>query len=236
MSCIASQKKLCYIATGINYIIANYGSCLEIKMFGLIPKEEKFFVMFQEMAKNIVAGAVALKDMLDNFSDPHKSQRLIKDIEHNGDLQTHELIKKLNKSFITPFDREDIYALASALDDVIDIIDTSTQHIIVYHIDRITPEARELGFIILKACQTVEKAISILEKHPKHISDYCVEINSLENEADRVRADAISRLFVEEKDPIRLIKWKEIYENLELVTDQCEDVANILETIVVKNA
>lgn len=205
-------------------------------MFGLIPKEEKFFVMFREMAKNIVDGAIALKEMLDYFSDPQKSQHLIKDIEHKGDLSTHDIIKKLNKSFITPFDREDIYSLASALDNIIDAIDASAQHIVVYHIDQITSEAKELGFIILKACQTIEKSIMVLEKHPKQISDYCVEINSLENEADRVRADAISRLFDYEKDPIRLIKWKEIYENLELVTDKCEDAANILESVVVKNA
>lgn len=205
-------------------------------MFGLIPKEEKFFVMFQNMAKSIVEGAVAIKDMLDHFSDPQKSKALIKEIEHNCDTQTHDIIKKLNKSFITPFDREDIYSLAAALDDIIDIIDAATQHILVYHIDRITPEAKELGFIILKACQTIEKAVSVLEKQPQKISEFCVEINSLENEADRVRSDAISRLFDEEKDPIRLIKWKEIYENLELVTDKCEDAANILESVVVKNA
>lgn len=205
-------------------------------MFGLIPKEEKFFVMFRELAKDIVEAAVALKNMLDNFSDPHKSQHQIKEIEHKCDTHTHEVLRKLNKSFITPFDREDIYSLASALDDVVDIIDAASQHIIVYHIDYITPEAKELGFIILKACQTVEKAIDILEKHPKQISDFCVEINSLENEADRVRSDAISRLFNEEEDPITLIKWKEIYENLELVTDKCEDVANVLESVVMKNA
>ncbi|MBU0744373.1 MAG: DUF47 family protein [Gammaproteobacteria bacterium] len=205
-------------------------------MFGLIPKEEKFFVMFKEMAKNIVDGALAIQNMLNNFSDPLKSKNIIKDIEHKGDIQTHDLIKKLNKSFITPFDREDIYALASALDDIIDTIDMATQHIVVYHIDYITPEAKELGFIILKSCQTIEKAVAALEKHPKQISDFCVEINSLENEADRVRADAISRLFDDEKDPIRLIKWKEVYENLELVTDKCEDAANILESVVVKNA
>lgn len=205
-------------------------------MFGLIPKEEKFFVMFRDMAKNIVDGAKALKEMLDYFNDPQRSQYLVKEIEHKGDIQTHELIKKLNKSFITPFDREDIYALAASLDDIIDTIDTTTQHIVVYHIDRITPEAKELGFVILKACQTLEKAIMILEKQPQNISEFCVEINSLENEADRVRADAISRLFDDEKDPIRLIKWKEVYENLELVTDKCEDAANILESVVVKNA
>lgn len=205
-------------------------------MFGLIPKEEKFFPMFHEMTKNIVAGSVELKGMLDNFSQPLVSQQSIKEIEHKGDLQTHEIIRTLNKSFITPFDREDIYSLASALDDIVDAIDALAQRLIIYHIDKITPEAKELGFIILKACQTVEKAIAVLETKPQHILEYCVEINSLEGEADRVRADAISRLFDEEQDPIFLIKWKEIYENLERVADRCEDVANVLESVVVKNA
>ena len=205
-------------------------------MFGLIPKEEKFFPMFNKMAENIVDGAVALKDMLDNFKNPSASQQAIKDIEHKGDLQTHDIIRKLNKSFITPFDREDIYSLASALDNIIDRIDSLAQHIVVYHIEKITPEAKELGFIILKSCETIEKAVATLNKKNQHISEYFVEINSLENEADRVRADAISRLFNEETDPIHLIKWKDIYENMERVTDKCEDAANILESVVVKNA
>jgi len=205
-------------------------------MFGLIPKEEKFFAMFKEMAQNIIEGAVLLKDMLDHFSNPAESKQKIKEIEHRGDSLTHSIIKKLNSSFITPFDREDIYSLASALDDILDLIDTSAQHIVIYHINKITPEAKELGFIILKSCQTVEKAVAMLGNKLEHISEFCVEVNSLENEADRVRADAVSRLFDEEKDPIALIKWKEIYENLELVTDMCEDVANILESLVVKNA
>jgi hypothetical protein len=207
-------------------------------MFGLIPKEEKFFPMFHEMTKNIVTGSVMLKEMLDDFSDPIASQKAIKKIEHNGDLQTHEIIRVLNLSFITPFDREDIYSLASALDDILDAIDALAQHIVIYNIDKITPEAKELGFIIFKACQEVEKAVLALSNNNKHkaISEYCVEINSLEGEADKVRAGAISRLFDEEKDPITLIKWKEIYENLEHVTDKCEDAANILESVVVKNA
>lgn len=205
-------------------------------MFGLIPKEEKFFPMFHEMTRNIVAGAVVLKKMLDDFSDPIASQHEIKEIEHKGDLQTHEIIRMLNKSFITPFDREDIYSLASVLDNIIDVIDTLAQHIIIYHIDKITPEAKELGFIILKSCQAVEKAVAMLDNKAQHIFEHCIEINSLEGEADRVRASAISRLFTEEKDPISLIKWKEIYENLERVTDKCEDAANILESVVVKNA
>lgn len=205
-------------------------------MFGLIPKEEKFFPMFHEMTKNIVMSANILKDMLDNFQNSTTQQQTIKDLEHKGDLQTHEIIQKLNTSFITPFDREDIYALASALDDIIDVIDASAKHLITYHIDKITPEAKELGFIILKTCQTIEKAVAMLDNKTQHIHEYCIEINSLENEADRVRTDAISRLFEEEKDPIFLIKWKEIYENLELITDKCEDAANILESVVVKNA
>lgn len=205
-------------------------------MFGLIPKDEKFFAMFKEMAKTITLGAEQLKDMLDDFKNPIESQRKIKDTEHQGDVHTHDIIKKLNKSFITPFEREDIYALASALDNILDVIDNSAQHLIMYNIDHITPEAKELGFIILKSCHSVEKAVSLLGNKLEHISEHCVEINSLENEADRVRADAIGRLFREEKDPIQLIKWKEIYENLELVTDKCEDAANILESVVVKNA
>jgi uncharacterized protein len=205
-------------------------------MFGLIPKEEKFFAMFREMTKNIVEGSILLKDMLDHFRNPTESQQKIKDLEHKGDTLTHDIIKKLNKSFITPFDREDIYALASALDNILDIIDASAQHMIIYNVDHITAEAKELGFIILKSCQAVEKAVASLGDKFEQISEYCVEVNSLENEADRVRADAVHRIFTEEKDPINLIRWKELYENLELVTDKCEDAANILESVVVKNA
>ncbi len=209
--------------------------CMRIPMFGLIPKEEKFFGLFCAQARSIVEGAKVLKDMLDNYNNPRESQELIKNLEHKCDSQTHEIIHKLNKSFITPFDREDIYALASALDDIMDAIDELTNRIIMYHIEAITEEAKVLGFIILKACQTIVHACVALEKEPKKILELNVEVNSLENEADRVRADAISRLFSQQSDPIFLIKWKEIYENLEFVTDQCEDASNILESIVLKN-
>ena len=205
-------------------------------MFGLIPKEEKFFAMFKEMTWNIIEGAELLKDLMDNFEDPVGSQRRIKDVEHKGDQQTHDIIKKLNKSFITPFDREDIYALSSALDDILDLIDASAQRFIMYNVEKPTPEAKELAFLILKGAQTVAKAVSHLGKKFEHIAEHCVEVNALENEADRVCREAISRLFDEEKDPIQLIKWKEIYETLEKATDKCEDAANILESVVVKNA
>ncbi|MFA6409731.1 MAG: DUF47 family protein [Gammaproteobacteria bacterium] len=207
-------------------------------MFSLIPKEESFFTLFKEMTENTIAGALLLKELLDHFDNPASIQKKIKDIEHIGDKKTHALIKKLNQSFITPFDREDIYALVSALDDILDIIDSSALHIITYKITTITPEAKELGFLILKTCQAVDKLVDLLsnKKNYDQILELCLDVSALENEADRVRIEAISRLFSEEKDPIQLIKWKEIYENLEFVTDKCEDVANILESLVVKNA
>ncbi|KAF0219711.1 MAG: hypothetical protein FD174_1724 [Geobacteraceae bacterium] len=205
-------------------------------MFGLIPKDVKFFAMFKDMTRNIIEGAELLKDMLDNFEDPATSQRKIKDVEHKGDALTHEIIRTLNKSFVTPLDREDIYALSSALDDILDLIDASSQRVVMYNVEKPTPEAKELAFIILQSCRTVEKAVSHLGGKIEHIYEHCVEVNALENEADRVCREAISRLFDEEKDPIQLIKWKEIYETLERATDKCEDAANILESVMVKNA
>ena len=205
-------------------------------MFGLIPKEEKFFQMFQEMGTIIVEGAKLLKQMLDDYSDPVASQRAIKDIEHRGDMQTHAIIKKLNTSFITPFDREDIYSLASALDDILDLVDASAQRFVMYNVEATTAEARELAFLILQGAETINRALIIMGGKLEPIAEYCVEVNALENEADRVCREAISRLFDEEKDPIQLIKWKEIYETLEKATDKCEDAANILESVVVKNA
>lgn len=205
-------------------------------MFGLIPKDEKFFVLFKEMTTTIIEGAQLLKEMLDRFENPQLSQRMIKDVEHKADQLTHDIIKKLNKSFVTPLDREDIYALSAALDDILDLIDASAQRIVMYNVEKPTPEAKELAFLILKSCQTIDKAVALLGGKLEPIAEFCMEVNSLENEADRVCREAISRLFDEEKDPIQLIKWKEIYETLERATDKCEDAANILESVVVKNA
>lgn len=206
-------------------------------MFGLIPKEERFFKLFKEMTSNIIEGALLLKDMLDNFADPQESQRRIKEVEHKGDAITHCIIQKLNKTFITPLDREDIYALASKLDDILDLIDASAQRFIMYNIDHATPEAKSLGFLILQGCQAVDRAVAKLSnKTDEQIFESCVEINAIENEADRVSREAIGRLFDEEKNPIELLKWKEIYETLEKATDKCEDAANILESVMVKNA
>jgi len=206
-------------------------------MFGLIPKDDKFVILFKQMTENITEGARLLKDMLDNFEDPIESQHKIKDVEHKGDSITHDIIQKLNKTFVTPLDREDIYSLASKLDDILDLIDVCAQRIIMYNVESIPPEAKSLGFIILQSCLVVDKAVAMLgKKSNEQLFALCVEINALENEADRVCREAISRLFDEEKDPIQLIKWKEIFETLEKATDKCEDAANILESVVVKNA
>jgi uncharacterized protein len=212
-------------------------------MFGLIPKEEKFFDMFRDMTKQIVEGAILLKQLTDSFNDPAISNmeiyQKIKEAEQRGDHHTHEIIRKLNISFITPLEREDIYALAAGLDDILDLINASALHLVTYSVAQITDKAKELSFLILKATQTIEKAVALLGSKKnigEHITEYCVEINSLENEADRIRQNAVSELFAHEKDPIELIKWKEIYEILELVTDKCEDAGNILESVVLKNA
>ncbi|TLM68174.1 MAG: DUF47 domain-containing protein [Deltaproteobacteria bacterium] len=205
-------------------------------MFGLIPKDEKFFALFKEMTTTIIEGAQLLKDMMDHYVDPPLSQQRIKDVEHKADHLTHDIIRKLNKSFVTPLDREDIYSLAGALDDILDLIDATSQRFVMYNIEKPTQEAKELAFLILKSCQTLDKAVALLGGKLEPIAEYCMEVNSLENEADRVYREAVSRLFDEEKDPIQLIKWKELYETLEKVTDKCEDAANILESVVVKNA
>ena len=206
-------------------------------MFGLIPKEERFFQLFKDMTANIIEGAKLLKEMLDTFENPSEIQKKIKDIEHKGDSITHEIIQKLNKTFVTPLDREDIYSLASKLDDILDLIDASSQRLIMYNVEYIPSQAKSLGFIILQSCLAVDKAVAMLGKNTnEQIFQACVEINALENEADRVSREAIGHLFDNEKDPIQLIKWKEIYETLEKATDKCEDAANILESVVVKNA
>jgi hypothetical protein len=205
-------------------------------MFGLIPKDEKFFEMFREMGTIITEGAEALQQMMNDFSDPLASQRKIKEIEHKGDHQTHAIINKLNKTFVTPFDREDIYALASGLDDILDLIDASAQRFVMYRVDAPTPAAKELADIILRSCQAVECSLKHLGGKNEDICSCCVDINALENEADRACREAISKLFDEEQDPIQLIKWKEIYETLEKATDKCEDAANVLESVVMKNA
>ncbi|HSA93648.1 MAG TPA: DUF47 family protein [Terriglobales bacterium] len=204
-------------------------------MVRIIPRETKFFDMFADMSGNLTEGARLLTELLADFQQVDGRVQALKGIEHRGDEMTHSILVKLNQTFITPFDREDIHRLASSLDDVLDLIYAAGERILMYKITEAPPEARELARIIVLQSEQIAKAVVMLEKH-NHVLDYCVEINRLENEADRLARAGIGRLFDEERDPIRLIKIKELYEVLETATDRGEDVANVLESVVLKSA
>jgi predicted phosphate transport protein (TIGR00153 family) len=204
-------------------------------MVRLLPKETKFFDLFAEMSANLVLGANAITDLLRDFKDTADYVKKIKDIEHRGDEITHAVFVKLNSTFITPFDREDIHTLASSLDDVLDFINAAADRIILYKITAAPSAAHEIAQIIVKQTEALGRAVRNLEKL-KDVLPHCVEVNRLENEADRVSREAIGRLFDTEKDPIALIKIKELLEVLETATDKAEDAANVLETVVLKSA
>jgi len=204
-------------------------------MFGLIPKEEAFFELFRKAAHNMIEGSRMLKTMMEDFRNPVEQARRIKDIEHIGDGLTHEIARRLNQTFITPIDREDIHGLASALDDVLDLVEAVADRFVVFKVDKPTETAIKLGNILYQAAVAVGAGIDQLGKPHANLSEYGVRVNSLENEADRVTRDAVSALFEHQQDPIAVIKWKEIYENFEEGTDRCEDVANILERIALKH-
>lgn len=203
-------------------------------MIQLIPKDTSFFRMFSAMSDNLIAGARALTDLFLDYRDVESKIDGIRKIERDGDELTHAILTKLNQTFITPFDREDIYQLASKLDDVLDFIHTATTRILMYRITAPPPAAGELAKIILMQSEELQKAVSLMQKNG-NILVHCVEINRLENEADNVAQQAIASLFEHEKDPITLIKIKELIEFLERATDKAEDVANVLEAVVLKN-
>jgi len=203
-------------------------------MLRLLPKEEKFFEMFLDSAENIQEAAKLLKEMLESGENPDRFTREIKELEHSGDKMTHEIINKLNKTFVTPFDREDIYDLSRALDDVLDNIDSAAHRIIIYRIADPGQNAIRLAQIIIECADEILKAISNLN-HIEKVYPHCVEINRLENEGDSILRETLTWLFQDKKDAISIIKLKDFYEDLELAIDRCEDVANVLEAIAVKN-
>ena len=204
-------------------------------MFNLIPREIAFFEMFQKAAHNMIEGSRLLKDMMEDFRNPVEQARRIKDIEHIGDGITHDIALKLNQTFITPLDREDIHGLASVLDDILDLVEAVADRFVVFKVAKPTETAIKLANILYQSAVAVGAGIDQLGKPHADVNQYCVRVNTLENEADRITRDVISKLFEEEKDPIAVIKWKEIYENFEEGTDRCEDVANILERIALKH-
>ncbi|MEE8538467.1 MAG: DUF47 family protein [Woeseiaceae bacterium] len=201
----------------------------------LLPRERSFFVLFTEVTANIQEAALALAALLADYKDVAPKVKHIKDLEHRGDQFTHDLATKLNQTFITPFDREDIHQLSSKLDDILDLMDSVAARLVIYRIQTIRPGAKELADVLVQSVGQIHSAVSHLEKNDR-ILEHCIEINRLENESDRIVRASIARLFEEEKDPVEIIKWKEILEVLEIASDKCEDVADVLETVVMKNA
>jgi predicted phosphate transport protein (TIGR00153 family) len=206
-----------------------------VARFRLIPREEKFYSDFMAMADQLRAGARMLEEMFASDPPVHEKAHEIKDVEHKCDFLAHEIIQRLNKTFVTPIDREDIHAMARTLDDVIDAIDDAAALVPLYRINTMRSGARELAAVITAQTEQVRLAVEALETR-KRVLDYAVEINRLENEADRLHKRAVGQLFDEERDPILVMKWKEIFDLLENATDRCEDVANLLENIVVKHS
>ena len=204
-------------------------------MSRFIPREAKFFELFAEMANNLTTGARQLRDLFNNYTDVMAEVQKIKGTEHKGDDIAHAVFVKLNSSFITPFDREDIHNLASSLDDVLDYINSAADRLTTYKITNPPAAAAELATVILRQAEELAKAVALLEKGDALI-EHCVEVNRLENEADSISRHAIGRLFETETDPIQLIKHKELLEVLEMATDKAEDAANALETVVLKGA
>ena len=201
----------------------------------LLPRETKFFSMFAELSGSLIDGARLLRAILGDFENVGVRVQQLKEIEHRGDEITHAILTKLNQTFITPFDREDIHRLAATMDDVLDYLNAAGERLVMYKITSAPSAAGDLADLVIRQSEQIGKAVSLLEKH-QHVLDYCVEINRLENEADHVAREAIAALFEREKDPIALIKIKELYEVLERASDKAEDVANVLESVVLKSA
>lgn len=203
--------------------------------FSLLPKEDEYFSFFSQMGAKIEEGSHLLIQMCeDDISKHEEYTKKIKDVEHQCDEITHSMTTKLNKSFITPFDREDIYTLAVALDDICDYIDAGARAIVMYGIGVPNKHTVDLAKVIQQLGAQISKAVSMLSK-PDNINSHFVEIHRLENEADEIYFRAMKELFSNGSDALNVIRWKEIYEILEYATDRCEHVANIIESIVLKH-
>jgi len=206
--------------------------------FKFLPREFNFFDLFEKQVKYAVEAAGYFKELVSKDSVDEKSLENMHRLEHEGDEVTHEIFERLNKTFITPFDREDIHALAKELDDIVDMLYTIVNRLKVYRIERNDKNLMEFASVIDESVRAIECAIKGLRnmKHSKSVTDSCVEVNRLENVGDSMRDEMLAKLFETEKDPIALIKWKEIYQDAETVLDICEDVAHIVQNILVKQA
>ncbi len=203
-----------------------------------LPREGRFFVLFKQSAENAAAVALLLQDLLHNWTDVENKVASITTLEHKGDGVTHEIIALVHRTFVTPFDREDIALLAHSLDDIVDFIESSADAMNLYKIETPTERSRELADIIVQTTHEVHLAITELSQKVdlKKILARSVEINRLENAADKVYREALAELFRDSRDIPYIIKWREIYEYMETATDRCEDVANVLEGVALKYA
>jgi predicted phosphate transport protein (TIGR00153 family) len=205
----------------------------------LMPRQGRFFGLFDGHAKLIVDGARSLVDVLRNYENGHRAAgiKTIEDIEHAADRITHETVQLLHTTFITPFDRDDIHRLISRMDDVLDLIQDAGESLVLYDIQKLTPEAVQLAELLLQCAQRVQSAVKLMAAMADgpQMLKICEEIDKLESEADKVMRSAISKLFRDETDVRQLIKLKAIYESLESATDKCQDVANVIESVVLEN-
>lgn len=207
-------------------------------MFGLIPRETVFFDLFEQAAANILEGTRALVDLTEHFENVPGKAKKIKDIEHQGDQLTHQTIERLNKTFITPIDREDIHELICRLDDILDLIDTAVNRIVLYNIKTMPDDVKALARVLQRSAEIIDLALKGMRdmKRSDHILKLCIDVHTQENEGDRIEQHALAEMFKGSMTPFDVIKWKDIYEDLEAATDRCEDVANVIEGIVLKNA
>lgn len=203
----------------------------------LLPRETNFFDYFERLAATIVRAGEGFVELAATGTDAAERAKRIKDLEHEADVITHDCVEALHKTFITPFERDDIYRLIGRMDDIMDYLETAADQWSLYDLAETTEQAKELADVVLRSAREIEQAVAGLRdmKHAEAITARCVQINVLENEADQILREAVAGLFRNEKDPFRVIKWKSIYENLEIATDKCEDVANILEGVVLEN-
>jgi uncharacterized protein len=206
----------------------------EVAMFSLFPKEENFFALFKRQATLVREGCDRLHEMFENFDRLDERAKQLKQIEHDGDLVTHEIFERLNRTFITALEREDIHDLASGLDDVLDAVEAIASRIVLFKIARATPEAIRMTSILVKCGAQIEQAVDHL-KDLKHLMAFTIEINRLENEADSISRQVVADLFDGTHDLLDVMRWKEIYGRLENAADHCEDVANTIESIVIKS-
>ena len=201
----------------------------------LIPRDELFFDMFDEIARRMSIAAKLLKQLFAEPSRISEHVAAIKTIEHEADVITHDVIVRINRSFITPFDREDIHELASRLDDVIDLIDGTARRAVMFRITQPREPARQMADVIVRATASLEQAVVSIKK-PKIVMEKGTEVKALEEEGDAIYHAAVGALFDDGESPIEVMKWKELYDTLERTLDHCEDVANVLESIALKNA